>query len=190
VKGVRWAWRAGAVGLVLAAVVGLFAGPWSFLLGSVVGSPAASRSEPCLPGREVPIMESPHIAERELASVRYNSLPPTSGPHFAFTAATGIYSEPVSEGLTVHAMEHGHVVIQYASVSPDTVERLERFAKRYGKDVILAPHPKLGGGIALTAWGRIELLDTYDEDRMGDFVERLRDRYVHGWTRPEQCADG
>ena len=44
-NGVRWAWRAGAVGLVLAAAVGLFAGPWNFLLGSVVGSPAATRSE-------------------------------------------------------------------------------------------------------------------------------------------------
>lgn len=181
----RWVWRICTGGLAAAMVAALLAGPWNFLVGSVTGSAATTRDAPCLPGRAVPIMDSPHLSPRELASVRYNSLPPTSGPHFAFTPATGIYTEPVSEGLTVHAMEHGHIVIQYA---PGTaVEDLRRFAKRYGRDVVLAPYPKLDAGIALTAWGRIDLLDRYDESRATSFVERLRNRYVHGWTNPTDC---
>lgn len=185
----RWAWRIGAVGLSSVLVVVMSAGRFGFLLGSVTGSTTATRAAPCLPGREVEIMDSPHVSQMDLAAVRYNSLPPTSGPHFAFTIATGIYAEPVPEGLTVHAMEHGHVVVQYApNVPSDTVERLRHLAKRYGKDLVLAPYPKLDHGIALTAWGRIDQLDTYDHARAAVFVERLRNRYVHGWTRTEDCA--
>ena len=136
-------------------------------------------------------MDSPHISPAAAGSVPYNSLPPTSGPHYPFTVATGIHTEPVAEGLTVHAMEHGHVVVQYAPTTPrNTVERLERLAKRYGKDVLLAPYPPLPHGVALTAWGRIEVLDELDEDRVVRFVEQLRGRYQHDWTREDDCAAG
>jgi hypothetical protein len=184
----QWLWRIGAVVVAAAAVAFALAGPWGFLFGSVAGSPASERDAACLPGQAVPIMDSPHISAEELADVRYNSLPPSSGPHFGFTIATGIYTEPVSAGLTVHAMEHGHVVIQYApDTPPRTVQELERLAKRYGRDVILAPYPELERGIALTAWGRIDVLERYDEHRATEFVERLRNRYHHGWTRPSEC---
>jgi hypothetical protein len=135
----------------------------------------------------VEIMDSPHIAQTGADAVAYNSLPPTSGPHFAFTVATGVYTRPVPDGLTVHAMEHGHVIISYA---PDTGDRevaaLTRLARRYGGDVILTPYPRLERGIALTAWGRIEHLDSYNPDLVITFVEALRDRYNHGWT-DEDC---
>jgi hypothetical protein len=185
----RWSWRAGAVALVAAAVAGTVAGPGSFLLGSVTGSAATTREAPCLPGREVPVMNSPHVSPAELAGVRHNSFPPTSGPHFGFTVAPGIYRNPVPAGLTVHAMEHGHVVIQYpAGAPPELVRRLEPLAKRYAGDVILAPHPELDRGVALTAWGRIDIIEgEYDQRRAVEFVERLRGRYDHGWTRAADC---
>jgi hypothetical protein len=164
------------------------AGPFRSVSGAVAGSAAARRDSPCLPGRAVPILDSPHVSPARARSVRYNSLPPTSGPHFAFTIATGIYTSPIAEGLTVHAMEHGHVVIQYAPGTPrGDVDALTRTARRYGADVVLAPYPKLRTGIALTAWGRIDLLDHYDQARISTFVERLRGRYVHGWTRADDC---
>jgi hypothetical protein len=184
----HWTWRITAVGLVSVVVATTLVMQFGFLFGSVTGSTTATRAAPCLPGREVEIMDSPHVSQTDIASVRYNSLPPTSGPHFAFTITTGIYADPVPEALTVHAMEHGHVVLQYASGTlPDAVERLRRLAKRYSKDVILAPYPKLDNGIALTAWGRIDQLDSYDEPRATAFVERLRNRYVHGWSRAQDC---
>jgi hypothetical protein len=185
----RWLWRsalfagAGVVALVL-----VMTGPYQAVFGSVAGSRPSQRDAPCLPGTAVPMLDSPHIPPAQAASVRYNSLPPTSGPHFAATIATGIYTSPIPEGLTVHAMEHGHIVIQYAPNLPgDQVAALTRTAKHYGADVVLAPYDKLRAGIALTAWTRIELLDHYDQTRIATFVERLRGRYDHGWTHSDDC---
>lgn len=184
----RWAWRIGTGTAGLAMLAALLVGPFDLLTGSVVGSTSASRQASCLPGREVAIMDSPHISSGQAAEVRYNSTPPTSGPHFAFVVAPGIYDFPVPDQLTIHALEHGHVAIQYATDVPAaTVAKLTGLAKRYGGDVVLAPYPGLATGIALTAWGRIDLLPGYDEGRITTFVERLRDRYSHGWQRPDDC---
>jgi hypothetical protein len=94
----------------------------------------------------------------------------------------------VSDGLLVHTMENGHLLLLYApDTDPAEARQLERLAKRYGRDVVLAPYPGLRTGLALTAWGRIDLLPRYDESRATTFVERLRGRYHHGWTRPTDC---
>lgn len=185
----RWAWQAGFAILVLVAAAGLLAGPYRFLLGNVAGSAAqAAREAPCLPGRPVDIMDSPHISQTQAGSVRYRSLPPTSGPHFAFTAAPGIYERPVRDGSTVHAMEHGHVIVHYAPGLPGHQRAgLERLARRYGADVILTPNPDLPAGIALTAWGQIDHLDQFDQPRVVEFIEALRGRYQHGWTTDQDC---
>jgi hypothetical protein len=187
----RWLWRGTSLAAAAVVLALLATGPYQFVFGSVVGSPAARRDSPCLPGRAVEILDSPHISPAQASSVRYDSLPPTSGPHYAFTIATGVYTDPVPDGLTVHALEHGHVAIQYApGTARDEISALTRLAKRYGADVVLAPYPKLNAGIALTAWGRLDLLDHYDQRRIGSFVERLRGRYVHGWARPDDCPAG
>lgn len=184
----RWLWRLAFMAGVAVLAALLVTGPYRLVFGAVAGSTAARRPAPCLPGRAVDVLDSPHVSPAQAASVRYDSLPPTSGPHYAFTVATGVYTSPVPDGLTVHALEHGHVAIQYALATPrDEVAALTRIARRYGADVVLAPYPELRHGIALTAWGRIELLDHYDQAHVSAFVERLRGRYVHGWTRPRDC---
>jgi hypothetical protein len=185
----QWAWRAGFLAAVLLTGGALLAGPYQFLLGTATGSTAQpARVAPCLPGQAVDIMDSPHIAQSAADNVTYHTTPATSGPHFAFTAATGTYQRPVPEGLTVHALEHGHVAIQYApGTGQRQVEQLARLARRYPADVILAPHPALDQGIALTAWGQLEHLESYDEPRITRFVEALRGRYQHGWTTDPDC---
>lgn len=190
----RWAWRAGFAVVVLAALTALLAGPYrpvlaNLVFGNVTGSAAEpARLAPCLPGEAVEIMDSPHISQTRADTVEYNSQPPTSGPHFAFTVATGVYQRPVAAGLFVHAMEHGHVIIHYAPGTPDDeVTALTKLAKRYGADVMLHPYPPLERGIALAAWGRLDRLDQYDEDRLVAFIEALRGRYQHGWTTDQEC---
>jgi hypothetical protein len=184
----RGLWRA-ATGLTLVTVLTAVAVPrWTALVGGVRGSQASTRPAPCLPGGSVPVLRSPHVSAREAATARYNSVPPTSGPHAAFSITPGRYDDPVPDHLTVHALEHGHVAIQYAtSTSPDAVRQLATLALRYARDVILAPYPRLGHGIALTAWGRLDLLDDYDEARITRFIEQLRGRYDHGWQRADPC---
>ncbi len=185
---VRWVWRAGVLAVVLAVALGVALGPYrQFVVASVGGSRAPDRLSPCLPGSAVPIMNSPHISEAAGASTGYNSLPPTSGPHFAVPAPTGIYEQPVPDGSSVHTLEHGHIVIQYGpDVDSTTVTRLRDLARRYPADVLLAPRTNLTR-IALTAWSRLERLAVFDESAIVAFVEQLRGRYDHGWTHPDRC---
>lgn len=188
----RWAWQVGFAALILAVLGGLLAGPYRLLLGTMAGSMGEeARVAPCLPGEPVEIMDSPYVSQADVEDARYNSLPPTSGPHLAFTIAPGVYDHPVPDGLAIHAMEHGHVIIHYAEDTPDALKtELDRLARRYGADVILAPNPSLMRGVALTAWGRIDHLDSYDESRVTEFVEALRGRYHHGWTADRDCPPG
>ncbi len=48
---------------------------------------------------------------------------------------------------------------------PDVVDQLTAIVSRYDQQVILAPYPGMAVKIALTAWGRIETLDTIDETK-------------------------
>jgi hypothetical protein len=49
--------------------------------------------------------------------------------------------------------------------------------------VIVAPYGRLEGGVALTAWGRLERFPHPDRRRIETFIDRLSGRYVHGWRR-------
>ena len=187
----RWLWRGGFV-LVLSLIAGsAFVNIYRIVAGGAHDpSQPVSRSAPCLPGVEVPIQDSPHIAASDATAVQYNSVPPTSGPHYSFRTAPGIYDSPVPDGLTVHAMEHGHVVIHYAPrIRPEWLAALRKLAKRHAGDVILTPNPAVSG-IALTAWGRLDQMAAYDEARASAFIRQLRGRYDHGWTRSSDCPVG
>jgi hypothetical protein len=189
----RVAWRQrllwGLLALALTVPLGVATGyQWlPVLRAQVAGSRAAGplpTSTVALPGTEVPTLPSPHIARLGAPHAGYNSVPPTSGPHLAWTIAPGVYQESVPDELAVHALEHGHIVVRYApSTAPDQVGLLARVARRYPRDVVLAPYPQLDSGVALTAWGRLDRLSTVDEARVDAFVNLLRGRYNHGWVR-------
>lgn len=153
---------------------------------------AAAVDSSCLPGRQVTILDFPHVSLADAESVEYNSNPPTSGAHYGAALAPGIYDEYLPPGLTVHAMEHGRVVIHYRpGTSAATVGDLESITRSYARDTVLHPNPELDNQFALTAWGRIDTFDTYDHDRVVEFVEVLRNRYNHKSTiRPDECAAG
>jgi hypothetical protein len=110
-------------------------------------------------------------------------VPPTSGAHLPWTVSPGAYSEEIPEELQVHALEHGHVLVQYAPATPAAdVAVLERLANRYPHDVIVAPYGKLSTGIALTAWGRIALMPGVQPQPIADFITANAGRYDHQWT--------
>lgn len=171
----RWAWR-GILALFMVALVAILANQ----VLPKGDDTEATPDESCLPGEAVEIMAYPHISERAAADVVYNSNPPTSGPHFSASVAPGIYQSYLPPGLTVHSLEHGRVVIHYRTGTPDdVVGRLESIAKRYAPNIVLTPNPEIDTSIALTAWGRIDKLDHYDEDRITSFVEQLSSRHNH-----------
>lgn len=45
--------------------------------------------------------------------VKYNSNPPTSGPHYEEWTKTGIYEKPLDDRSLLHSLEHGYVIISY-----------------------------------------------------------------------------
>ena len=84
---------------------------------------------------------------------RYNSFPPTNGPHNPTAAPFDVYTEPVEQYRLVHNLEHGAVVIQYGRrVTPAEVTRMTDWYRDDPNGIIIAPLPELGRTIALAAW--------------------------------------
>jgi hypothetical protein len=166
--------------LLLGLVVGGAARPFTGVAGR---APDGAPPGPCPQGRTIPIMSSPHISQADVDRVRYNSVPPTSGPHFPFAVTTGVYRTPLPPATAVAVLATGHVVIHYAAGTPPAaVADLERIARDHADAVVLTPHPGLAAGIALTAWGCLDRLEAVDEARIAAFVRWSHGRYVNGWT--------
>jgi hypothetical protein len=86
-------------------------------------------------------------------SPKWDTVPPTSGPHYEVPVVYGIYDEPVYQAQLVHNLEHGAVAVQYGSDVPQaTIDELKRFAQDHPRGTVLAPYPSLGDKIALGAW--------------------------------------
>jgi hypothetical protein len=127
------------------------------------------------PGRSVPTLGNKHLASGETPYVLYNTRPPTSGPHLPSVARWGIHTQLIPDGLQVHNLEDGGVLVQYSCRDCDAlIAKLEAIVSRYSDKVILAPYPKLNTRIALTAWGRIDTFDDVDEQRIVRFIEAYR----------------
>ncbi|HEV8688576.1 MAG TPA: DUF3105 domain-containing protein [Gaiellaceae bacterium] len=94
-----------------------------------------------------------HIANPDVTPKQWNSFPPTSGPHYGQWVIWGDYDEPVRLTESVHNLEHGGIVIFYGkNVSQAQIEELRRFYRDDPVAMLLAPLPKLGNKIALSAW--------------------------------------
>ena len=86
-------------------------------------------------------------------SKTWNTVPPTSGPHYAVPVVYGAYEEPVNEAQLVHNLEHGAVAVQYGpGVPAATVQELRTFVQNHPRGTVLAPYPALGDRISLGAW--------------------------------------
>lgn len=137
----------------------------------------AKKNERELPGRYFPSMGRQHVAQTPKLE-EYNSLPPTSGPHFSSQTNWGIHREPLPEGYQVHNLEHGGVVMQYKpGASTELVAKLTAIGESYKwKKIILAPYPPLDAAIALTAWEHLDKFDEFDETRIRRFIDAFRNR--------------
>ncbi len=120
----------------------------------------------------------------------YNSNPPTSGWHYDVSDKPGVYDSPLPDEELVHSLEHGYVIISYnCSTLPEgdcknLKDRLKTLAERQRLwKLIVVPRPNLDTQIALTAWRRIDKLNSLDEDRIVRFIDAWRD------TGPEKTVE-
>ena len=65
------------------------------------------------PGQKIPDMGQDHVSPQKVLETKYNSNPPTSGPHLPTWVKPGIYDAPQNEGELIHSLEHGYVIISY-----------------------------------------------------------------------------
>jgi len=115
---------------------------------------------------------------------KYNTVPATSGPHSNQTVVYGPYDQPVSELNYVHNVEHGAVGIQYGEDVPQaTVEKILEYYNADPAGIIVAPNPKLGDQIALTAWTHLAKGKTFDEKVFDTFIDAF------GFKAPESCKN-
>ena len=134
----------------------------------------AYRAAADLPGLKVADQGNRHIASETTPHEPYNSDPPTSGPHLPYIAPWGVHTRPIPRELQVHNLEDGGVLVQYNCECPEIVDRLRAIVTKYDRHVVLAPYPDMKSRIALTAWTRIETMDTLDETRVRRFIDAYR----------------
>jgi len=162
----KWIW-------IGAAVIGVL------LLIGVVAWSIQKANQPVF-GEAMPIQGQQHIA-LDQSHPPYNSDPPTSGWHYAEPAEAGFYESSLPDEQLVHNLEHGHVIISYdcARVADceDVKTELRGLVDRFQRwKIVAVARENADAAIALTAWGRIDKMDSYDEDRVDAFVKRWRNR--------------
>jgi hypothetical protein len=106
---------------------------------------------------------------------KYNSFPPTSGRHYYIPAVWGSYDTPVNQYQAIHNLEHGGIVIQYGSgVSKATVAKIGSFYQSDPVALLVAPLPKLGNKVAMTAWTHLAVCTGFDEAAYKAFRDAYR----------------
>ena len=125
------------------------------------------------------------------AKPKWNSNPPTSGPHYGQTAVWGFYDrgEQVPLVQTTHNLEHGGVIIHYGPQVPDAqVDELRSYWQDDPNGLVVAPLPSNGNKITLSAWtapdgatgtrdrgrGWLATCTEFDEGAFDAFVEQHR----------------
>ena len=161
-----------------------------------------------IPGKEMPNQGRDHVSEKEWGKFKYNSNPPTSGPHDAVWTKGGMYNQPQGDGHLVHSLEHGYVIISYncgiitqnpelrtensgtesAEMDKGCLDFVSKLKEKVEKDswkLILIARPTLDTNFALTAWTRIDKFKTEEAtmERVDNFIDSLRN---HG---PEQTME-
>ncbi|NUT55069.1 MAG: DUF3105 domain-containing protein, partial [Thermoleophilia bacterium] len=122
---------------------------------------------------------------------KWNTDPPTSGPHWPVPAVYGEYDTPLKPAQFVHNLEHGAIFILYGPDVPQaTVQQLRDFYNDDQRGLLLAPYTKLKDKIALGAWtvpddfepggkngtAYLATCSKFDEDAFSTFRDELRFR--------------
>ena len=152
-----------------------------------------------------PALKGAHsITDPSKTSPKWNTDPPTSGPHYGFnpngtlgTVIWGAYDQEVELARLVHNLEHGGVYILYGKDVPDaTVQQLRVFYDDHKTGTVMAPLDRLGDKFALGAWvvdgdthnGFLAKCTKFDEGAASTFFRSLQfrgpERFDPGQLQP------
>lgn len=124
--------------------------------------------------------------QNHVASPAYQVNPPAGGDHLASAARAGVYAGTVPEdGLLVHSLEHGYVVVWHQpGLPPEQLEQLEQLESEQDGDVIVAERANLPVPFAATAWGQRLLCQDVEQAPLQRFVDE------HVGNGPEDVQRG
>ncbi len=115
----------------------------------------------------------PVTRDHTTETVSYAQTPPVGGDHNPTWLNCGVYTEPVTNELAVHSLEHGAVWVTYdPALAADQVARLE--ADLPDTYIVLSPYPGLPGPVVASAWGTQLVLTGVDDPRLAEFVKAYR----------------
>ena len=166
---------------------------------------AALASAPAFAGKSYPSQGHKHLETGASDDFKYNSYPPTSGPHREIF--NDAFASPVAlpKYVQVHLLEHGNVLLQYNCTCPDVAAALAQIASEYdnrlypssqlqplpadvqgaeeqGYAVIVAPYPAMKAKITLTAWTKLATLESVDKQKIVSFINL----YLHNGANASQ----
>ncbi len=160
---------------------------------------AAAMSRAGCTSKTFPAQSREHVTDIN-AKIRYNTFPPTTGPHYFAPVDWDFYGAPLVQIQIVHNLEHGGIVIQFGTkVDRATVRKLVEFYREDPHLLVAAPLPKLDKRIALAAWtvpprepgerpasgvGRLAICGDFAEGAFRDFVDAYRDKGPESAPRP------
>jgi hypothetical protein len=105
----------------------------------------------------------------------WNSFPPTSGRHYGQWVLWGDYTQPQPLIKSTHNLEHGGVIIQYGNkVSKSDIQKINNFWQKDPNAMLVAPLPKLGSKIALTAWTQWGECTHFNQNAFSKFKSAFR----------------
>lgn len=142
----------GVVALVI--VVGILAFGGSGGGANLKSAATAIQNEGCQYKRYPELARTPHYETLTPSPPpAWNSFPPTSGRHYFQPLIFNQYPQPFAEIQAVHNLEHGAMILQYGDKIPQA--QIDAITTWYRKDpnaILVAPLPKLGNKVAMTAW--------------------------------------
>ena len=100
-----------------------------------------------------PALRGEHtVTSPEGTSKKWNTDPPTSGPHYAVPAVWGSTTSPSTRPSSCTTSSTAASRSSTATASRPRSSRSSRASRRAPRGTVLAPYPKLGSKIALGAW--------------------------------------
>lgn len=117
-----------------------------------------------------------HVEEG--TQIEYESIPPTSGPHYGNWADPGFYSSAMPPERLVHNLEHGQLVIWFDPAAPaDVRDDIEAFVDDNPVAILAAPYDQVPeGNFTITAWGAAMSCEQLSEAALADFREEYQGR--------------
>jgi hypothetical protein len=173
---------------------GLILGGGGLVILLVVWYFVASAGPGPLPGEQL-IADEGTGHQPEGTPLTFLHYPPSSGTHYPSVARWGVYTEPISEGIFVHNLEHGGVVFLYYCDTP-CPDLEQQFSELYEKappdnrfgsrKILVTPYDKakMPSPIVALAWNHQLDMQTFDEETLLKWYRRFVNGGPEGLEQP------